>query len=146
MTPYEKAQQFLESLEGRAAAQVPVVELPTIRYAQIGTPDMACASVIVGVTTINPDAADEGPVVCDASQLATFLIVVCLECSWTADEEGINDPVLVADASARLDVIGQFLWDWANELDPFVSKEWTLGFTSSADLGIATLRLITGVD
>jgi hypothetical protein len=146
VTPFQKAQDFLQQLNDRAMLDGTTL-LPGIQYAQIGMPDMACESLIVAVTTVAPDAGEEGgPVICDASQMATFLVVWCQACSWVSDDSGINDPAKVAEVSARMDAAGTFLWDWANEMDAYLSKQWTLGWASAADLGITTLTLTTGVD
>ena len=149
MSPYEKAQAILADLVARAAAESPEPRvLPSIQYAQIGAPrTVTCESLVVGAATVAADGADDSEsIMCDAIQVGTFMLVYALDCSWTSDEDGTDNPELVAEVSGRVDAAGDFLWAYANELDPFLSKEWSLGFTMTGGLGIATLTLTTGID
>lgn len=149
MSPYEKAKAILAELEARAAAVSPEpLDLPSVRYAQIGAPQtVTCASLIVGTATIAADGADDfEDIRCDAIQLGTFVLIYALDCSWVANDDGTDNPVKVAEASERMDAAGNFLWAYANELDPYLSKEWSMAYALTGGLGIATLTLTTGID
>lgn len=149
MSPYEKAQAILAALEVRAAAESPEPRaLPPVRYAQMGAPrTVTCESLIVGTTSVTADGADDTEGInCDAIQLGTFALVYALDCAWTSEDDGTDDPTKVAAASARMDDAGDFLWGYANDLDPFLSKEWSMAYTWTGGLGIATLTLTTGID
>lgn len=147
MTPYQKAQQILADLEARAADIG--LDLPTLRYAQIGTPVVSCASLIVAVTNLAPEAGGAGVediVVCDAAQMGTFTILFSHDCSWVANDDGSDDPARVVEASAHMDASGSFLWDYANEYVPYISKTWSLSWSLVGGLGISTLTLTVGID
>lgn len=149
VTPYQKAQAILDELVNRATSVEPEpLDLPSVRYAQIGAPQtVTCESLIVGASSITADGADDlETIACDAVQLGTFVLIWAIDCAFVANEDGTDDPVRVAQASERMDAAGNFLWSYANELDPFLSKEWTMTFALAGGLGITTLTLITGID
>lgn len=148
MTPYAKAQAILAELVEAALPLEPDFVLPTLRYAQIGAPVVACESLIVAVAGMTADNGleVEDLTFCDSSQIGTFTIVHAIDCAWVANEDGTDDPARVAEASARMDANGTFLWNYANELVPFVSKQWTIGWAFMGGLGLTTLTLTTGID
>lgn len=143
MTPLSKAQQILNGVEATAAGMS--VAMPRLRYAQLATQVVSVESVIVAATSMEPDAA-YGPLECNASQLATFVVSWALDCSWVSNDDGTDDPTRVAEASARMDTVAEVLWEFASGLDAFLSKQWSIGWAFIGGLGIVTLQLTTGVD
>lgn len=150
MTPFEKAQQLLQSLVDYGDAKVssgdwPGYSLPTIQYAQMGEPVVACELVTVAGSTVVPHAA-YGPVDCNASQLGTFFVIIARDCANISDNDGITIPEVAEEVSALIDRDGQLLWDWAANLDDYLSKEWSVAWALVGATGVTTLQLVTGID
>jgi hypothetical protein len=147
MTPLDKAREFLASLEDQAP--VHGVVLPEPRYAQLGTPVIACECTIVAVAGSSPHPEYGGAVTgfpCNASQQATFLMSIARECSWVSDETGIDIPEQVIKVSETMQDDHDLLWYLAAELDPYLSKAWTIAMTLIGGLAITSMSLVTGVD
>lgn len=143
MTPFQKAQQLLEELETEALAAF--IELPHMRYAQMGTPVIACDLATVACTTIAPDEAS-GPEKCNASQMATFLVVIARACAWTGNDDGTDDPAVVEEVSAVIAQDIDLLWTVANNYTAFLSKRWSVAWELTGGLAIVTMTITTGVD
>ena len=143
MTPLEKAQELIEELDTFAGVQG--VGLPTLRYPQIGTPVIATEALTVGVIDVTPHE-QYSPVECNASQLCTYSINVSRECSWTSDDDGVDDPVRIAEVSATLSADSELLWNFAQQYRAYLSKQWNVTFLLTGGLGITTMSFIIGVD
>lgn len=148
MTPLEKAQQILDQIVAKATPLGPDYVLPDLRYVQLGTPVISCASVIVAGLSLATDGASLGilNVDCDAMQVCTFQVTIARDCSWVANEDGSDDPTRVAQASAMLSSDGELLWDYAQHFVPMVTKQWNNAWDLIGGIGISTLALTTEVD
>jgi hypothetical protein len=140
MTPYEKAQDLLKSLE------VACPNLPTLAYAQIGGQVVSCESLIIAATGADGQPQDPLNLKCAFNQIGTFVITVARDCAFEATEDGVDDPVEVARVSAQMDQDGDCLWGWAQNLDPYISKDFSLGFTLQGGLAITSMQLTLGID
>ena len=143
MTPFDKAKQLLERVE--ESGRVLCVDLPSNRYAQVGQPVVACSLVTVACTSIDIDQAT-GPEKCNASQLATFAIIIARDCSWTSEQDGTDDVAKVDVVSAEIASDADVLWHMANNYSAFLSKRWSVAWTIEGGLGVTTLTLTTGID
>lgn len=150
MTPYEKAQELLDAISDIGDARVASEDwegytFPALRYAQLGESTITCEGVNVSATNVVPHAA-YGPVDCNASQLGTFTIIIARDCAVIHDRYGIDDPVAFAAVSRVADWDGQLLWDWANEMTAYLSKEWSVAWAIVGNIGVTTMQLTIGVD
>lgn len=151
MTPYEKAQQILDSVIAAGEDQIglgtwPGWGLPTVRYAQMNAaPVISCEVLTVSVMDVAPHTA-YGPVECNASQLSTFSIILARNCMNTSDDDGVDVPEAVESASVVADQDAQLLWGWADSYSAFLSKDWSISWTLNGGIGITTLTLTTGID
>lgn len=153
MTPLDKAREFLAMLEDQAPTHG--VVLPDPRYAQLGTPVIGCAATVVGVAGTNPHPEYGGASAvamgifgfeCNASQQASFVFSIARECSWTSDETGLDIPEAVVKVSETMQADHDLLWYFAANLEPYLSKSWSLAMTLMGGLAITTMTLTTGVD
>lgn len=146
MTPLAKARELLTELNAFAITQPVPVDLPSRQYAQLGEPVVDCASVIVALTAMEPHPLTE--VGCSPVQLGTFQLLIIRSCSWVVDNDsGITDVDSMTDVADTADTDGQLLWAFADQLDEFVSKEWSVGWAlTDAGLGVSSLQLSTGID
>lgn len=143
MTPYEKAQQLLQAVVDEAETRE--VELPTLQYAQVGDPAIACEVLTAACTTLDP-SAETGPEKCNASQLGAFAVIIARECSWTGNYDGSDDVEAVARVSETLGRDSDLLWAAANSFNAYLTKRWNVTWTLTGGLGITTLAIVTGVD
>jgi hypothetical protein len=143
VTPLEKAAQLIDEIDDYACDIG--VDLPKLRYPQIGTPVIGCEAFTIGVIDVTPHE-QYGPVECNASQLVTFSVNVSRTCSWVADDDGIDDPEKVAEVSATLSADSEVLWSFAQQYRAYLSKQWNVTFLRTGGLGITTMSFIIGVD
>lgn len=116
------------------AAEAAGIELPEIRYVQMGDPVIACPSVIAAVTAINtftdpnvPPGALPG---CAPIQVATVSVYVAHEYTCARDD-GTDDPEAVYKISQVMAAEGNVVWDALNALQFFmgpdnVAVNWTI--------------------
>lgn len=107
MTPYSFAQEMAEDLKALKLELGPV--LP-----QLGDIVVDCAGIWVSVTNTSEQDLVDGAPHCGAADMADVQIVGAFECSITSDDEGLTDPELLADVSARLDVVGERLREYTD--------------------------------
>lgn len=143
MTPLAKAQQILDELVLYAGEQS--VQVPALRYVQISTPVVAAEALTIALIDVSPHE-QYGPTDCNASQLATYSIVLSRECSWTSDDTGVDDPAKVAAVSAMLSADGELLWGFGQQYAAYLSKQWNVTWQLTGALGISTMSFIVGVD
>lgn len=149
MNSYEKAQQILGLIVSEALPLEPDFTLPELQYARVGTPVVACASLQVSALDMNTDGANVGllNVLCDdAIQMTNFACILSRECAWTANEDGSDDPAQVAAMSVVGAADAAFLWDFAQHYDEYLSKSFSVGWSTNGGLVITTLNMLTGVD
>jgi hypothetical protein len=152
-TPLEKAREFLATIEDMAPAMG--IVLPELRYAQLAQPVIACSSLIAAVTNTIPHAEYGGATgsrgnifgfECNASQQSTFVISLSRECSWISNEDGTDNPEEVVKVSEQMQADHDLLWYFAADLNPYLSKSWSIAMAIMGGLSIVTLQLLTGVD
>lgn len=144
MTPLTKGQQILVQINALATSRGYL--LPSVQYVQMGEYVNDCESLVIAITSTVPHV-DYGPIDCNASQNTTFKIYVTRSCNWTALRNGTTSVPLVEASAAVLDADGEFIWDFANQYDSYLSKTWTVQYSLlDAGLGSTLLILTTGVD
>jgi hypothetical protein len=145
MTPLDKAKQILAEINTYAIAVGH--SIPIRQYTQVGALVVdGCESMAIALSATVPDAAF-GPLQCNVSQNSTFSIYLMRSCSWSSDQEGITIISILESSSAIVDADGQFLWNFANQYQEYLSKSWTLQYSLlDAGVGVSLLTLVTGVD
>lgn len=142
MTPKEKADSLLGLIQTEASAAD--LHLPETQYSVLGEPVIDCASVIVALTDIVHVAGyPEG---CGAPQLGTFVIAITRDCSIMFDPNGNTIPDKADEVATIMSLDSDFLWDWANGYNHYISKSWTMGYTLTGGIGIVSMSLTTGID
>lgn len=106
MTPLELANELLVGLSEAWAADLE--DIPTDqRWAQYGTPQATCASLIVAVTALQERPLDQGNQACGFLEIATITIAITRNCgidSFTEGEQaGMTDPAAVTVISAQIE-------------------------------------------
>ncbi len=149
MNAYTKAGQLLELIEAAALPLEPEYTLPSQRYARVGTAVVSCACVQVAALDMNIDGANSGitNVICDdAIQVSTFACIIARDCAFVSNEDGSDDPARVGEASAIAAQDSEFLWNWAQTYDEYLSKTFNVGWLFTGGILITTLSLTTGID
>lgn len=142
MSPLEKAKLILLDVVGQAASAG--ISLPERQYAVLGNPVIDCAGVIVALTAlVAPEDFDPH---CGVPQLGSFTVIISRDCAAMYDEHGNTNMAKADDVSTDLSEDAQFLWDYANGYNEFVSKTWNVGFNISGGLATSSLLLTTGID
>lgn len=142
VTPLEKAKQILADINTFASASS--VDLPGHQYAQTGTPVIACAGLIVAVTNVSI-AAGYDPT-CGAAQSGTFVVTLTRDCGVEFNEDGSDNVDAITAVSAEADADAQMLWDYANQLEIYLTRTWSVSWALIGGLGITTLSLTIGID
>ncbi len=144
MTPLAYANELLKSFEDFAANNCDKpLDLPEMRYAQVGAQVVGCESLIVAST--GADAREMGGLECDFLQVGTFVVTLAHECAIEFTDDGFDDPVEVARVSEQMDRDGECLWEWALSVESFMEKDFSLGFDITGGLAITSLQLTLGV-
>lgn len=149
MNSYEKAQQLLELIVSEALPMEPGFSLPTLQYARVGTAVVSCGCVQVAALDMATDGAALGQLIVrcdDAIQMSNFACIIARDCSWTANDDGSDDPAEVAAMSVKAAADADFLWSWAQHYNEFYSKAFSVGWLITGGLLITTLTLTTGID
>lgn len=144
MTPYEKAQQLSALIVDKATDDG--LDLPSSRQILSAEPVVAEECFLIALTelAIPEEFAPDG--FCAAPQLATFDIIIARDCSATFNDDGTTNiaaAAVVAEANAA---DADFLWEWANQYDPYLEKEWSIGFANTGAVSITSMQFTTGVD
>ena len=127
MTPYEMAQDVLQTVADL------LVEPPTVRFAQLGPAVIDCASVISAAT-----ALEENPTPGCACGSITVVTTVARDCAFTSNEDGSNNPEVIAEVSAKIDGDGIVLRQ-VGAL--YIESEWSVGWSLDGGLAITSLAL-----
>lgn len=143
-TPIGKARELLSLLETAAGAAS--LSLPETRYAQLGEVVVTCAAVIVTLQNLDPAGPEYGSPGCVTSQIGTFSLIIARDCGVVYDDDGVDIPALVEDASEDMSEDGDFLWEFAAGLDMYLQKNWAVTWSLPGGLLISTLSLTLGVD
>jgi hypothetical protein len=143
-TPYDRAKALLDELI--AFATVRSYALPHVRYAQIGEIIRDCESVIVAVGNLTPDTLYT-PVDCVSPRQTTFLVEIIRACAVVYDTNGMTVPSTLEAASEIGAKDGQLLYDFAQEIDGWSSKQpWSVAWSlAEAGLQVASLQITIGV-
>lgn len=139
MTPYEFAQAL--AADSRLAA------LPHPVLPQLGDVVVDCEGTWVSVTSVNSETV-AGSAACGIIEMADVTLVSAFECSITADDDGLTDPTKLAEVSAKMDVIGTALRDFAEEIVAAGFVEGNVNgtqYVNTGGLGIVTVTLTTPV-
>lgn len=120
--------------------------LPTTRYVQIGDIVRDCESVIVSVGALAPDPFYE-PVVCVSPRTATFLIEIIRSCAVVYDNDGLTIVEDMESVSEIGSADGQLLYEFAESIDGWSSKQpWSVLFSiTDAGLQVASLQITIGI-
>lgn len=143
-TPYDRAKSLLDDLIAFAGAQS--FTLPQVRYAQIGEIARDCESVIVSVGNLTPDAVYD-PVDCVSPRQSTFLVEIIRGCAVVFDNNGLTVPSLLEEVSEIGAADGQFLYEFAQEIDGWSNKQpWSVAWSlAEGGLQVASLQITIGV-
>lgn len=145
MTPWGKADSLLKDLI--SAAGVAHLSLPERRYAQLGEPVVACAAVQVALTGLEQAGPEYQPQAgCVTAQVGTFVVIIARDCAVVFNDDGTDDPKLVVDVSQDMSEDGDFLWNWANEVETFITKTMSLSWILEGGLSITSVSMTLGVD
>ena len=138
MTPLAYANKLLDDLKAACSA-------PEMAYAQVGQQVIGCESLIIAVTGTDAREMQTGGLNCDYSQIATFVVTLARECAIEFNDEGFDDPDEVKRVSEQMDQDGECLWKWALSIDPYLEKDFNIGFQIMGGLAITSLQLTLGV-
>lgn len=143
-TPYDRAKSLLDDFI--AFATVRQYSLPTRRYAQIGDVVRDCASVIVSATSLYPGPLYD-PVTCVSPRTSTFLIDIIRDCAVVYSDDGITNVEALEEVSAQGSADAQLLYEFAESVDGWTSKEpWTVVWSiSEGGTQVASLQITIGV-
>ena len=138
MTPLEYGQELLDDLKAR------VLSAPANSYAQLGPPIIDCESIIVAATGADGQPLSGVPN-CDIAQIGTYSVSIARDCSDVANEDGTTDVTALNKVSEQQDTDAKSLWEWAEGLDFFITKSFSVGWVITGGLAITTLTLTIGV-
>lgn len=143
-TPFDRAKSLLDELIAFATAHSH--GLPHTRYAQIGSIVRDCESVIVATGNLTPDALYT-PVDCVSPRQSTFLIEIIRACAVVYDTNGLTIPSVVESVSAIGAEDGQLLYEFAQEINGWSSKQpWSVAWSlAEGGLQVASLQITIGI-
>jgi hypothetical protein len=140
VTPYEFAQDIRDDLQPPIWTNLPQPVLP-----QVGDIIVDCEGTWVSVINVDEqDVFELGPGCEQMVEMADIQIIAAIECSMTGDDDGLTDPVLLADVSTRLDAVGVTLTKFARDLVKSGVAEDTFNgiqYQNTGNLGIVTVTL-----
>lgn len=139
MTPLEYAEKLLGDLKAACPSS------PDMAYAQVGTQVVGCESLIVAVTGTDARELQEGGLRCGYLQIATYVVTLARECAVEFSDDGFDDPVEIKRVSEQMDADGECLWEFASSIDPYITKDFSVGYTITGGLAITSLQITLGV-
>ena len=144
VTPLDRAKSLRDDLI--AFATVRSYALPTTRYVQIGDIVRDCESVVVSVGSLSPDPFYE-PVICVSPRSATFLVEIIRSCAVAYDNQGLTIPSTLESISEQGSRDGQLLYEFAQEIDGWSSKQpWSVLWSlAEGGLQVASLQITIGI-
>lgn len=145
MTPYEYAEALRKEFEDFAHNCQPAVTIPEMSYSKLGEQVIACESLIFAVTDISAQPLFENGMVCGFIQVGTIVVTLARECSYEMRDDGSEDVDQVTAIAVQLDRDSDCLWDWAQRVEPFIVKDFSIGFVNTGGLAITSLTLTVGV-
>ena len=143
-SPLDRAKSLRDDLVDFAAAQS--YGLPSNRYVQIGSIVRDCEAVIVSVGSLAPDPFYD-PVDCVSPRSATFLVEIIRACAVAYDNQGLTIPATLEDISDLGSQDGQLLYDFAQSIDGWSSKQsWSVVWSlAESGLQVASLQITIGI-
>lgn len=145
MTPFEYADSLRKDFEDFSATCSPPVTIPAMSYTKLGEQVIACESLIFAVTDISAQPLFENGMVCGFLQVGTIIATLARDCAYEMEEDGTENVEQVAAIAADLDRDSDCLWGWALTVDPYMVKDFGIGFTIIGGLAITSLSLTLGV-
>jgi hypothetical protein len=146
MTPLEFADHLRKDFESYASEFSPPVGIPEMSYSKMGEPVIACGSLIVATTDLAAQPLfDNIGGVCGYIQVGTFLVALSRDCAYEMNDDGTDNVEEVVEISKQTDHDGDCLWSWALSIDPYMTKDFSLGFAITGGLAISSLQLTLGV-
>lgn len=143
-TPLDRAKALKDELVAFANAKS--YQIPKNRYTQIGDIVRDCEAVIVSVGGLTPDLFYE-PVTCISPRTGTFLIEIIRSCAVAYDNNGLTIPSALEAISEQGSADGQLLYEFAQEINGWTSKQpWSVVWSlAEGGLQVASLQIIIGI-
>lgn len=143
-TPIDRAKAIRDELIAFADARA--YALPATRYVQIGDIVRDCESVVVSVGSLTPDALYD-PVTCVSPRSATFLVEIIRNCAVAYANDGTTIPSVLEDISEQGAADGELLYEFAQRLEGWSSKQsWTVVWSiAESGLQVASLQISLGI-
>lgn len=143
-TPLDRAKALRDELIAFATARS--YAIPTTRYVQIGDIVRDCESVIVAVGSLTPDPLYD-PVECVSPRSATFLVEIIRSCAVAYDSQGMTIPSTLESISEQGSLDGELLYEFAQEIDGWTSKQpWSVVWSlAEGGLQVASLQITIGI-
>lgn len=143
-TPIDRAKALIDELVTFAATKS--YRIPEPRYAHIGEIVRDCQAVIVSVSSLTPDPTYD-PVNCISPRSATFLVDIIRSCAVVYDNNGQTITDLIEQVSETGSDDGQFLYEFAQEIDGWSSKQaWSVVWSiAEAGLQVTSLQITIGI-
>lgn len=143
-TPLDRAKAIKDELI--AFATVRSHPLPTTRYAQIGDIVRDCEAVVVAAGALAPDPLYD-PLMCTPPRTSTFLVEIIRSCAVAYDRNGMTIPSVLEEVSEQGSADGELLYEFAQELDGWSSKQpWTVVWSlAEGGLSVASLQITIGI-
>lgn len=143
-SPLDRAKSLRDDFVAFADAQS--YALPENRYVQIGDIVRDCEAVVVAVGSLAPDPFYE-PVVCVSPRSATFLVEIIRKCAIAYTREGMTIPNVLESISEQGSTDGQLLYEFAQQIDGWSSKQpWSVVWSlAEGGLQVASLQITIGI-
>lgn len=143
-TPIDRAKSLLSELESLAVAHS--YGLPPTRYVQVGDIVRDCEAVVVSVGNLVPDPQYD-PVECVSPRTATFLIEIIRNCAVAYDSNGMTIPSELQKISERGSLDGQLLYEFAQQVYGWSSKNaWSVVWSlAEGGLQVTSLQITIGI-
>lgn len=143
-SPIDRAKALRDDLV--AFATVRSYGLPKNRYVQIGDIVRDCEAVIVSVGSLAPDPFYD-PVTCVAPRSATFLVEIIRTCAVAYNNQGLTMPNVLEQISEQGSRDGELLYEFAQEIDGWTSKQpWSVVWSiAEGGLQVASLQITIGI-
>ena len=137
-TPLEFGKALLDDLTAV------VVPLPGERYATLGNVVVSCESLIVSSTGVDGQQLSDVPQ-CDVVQIGGYVISLARECSNVANDDGTTNVAVAETVSVKMDKDAETLWNWAQGLEVYITKDYSVAWVITGGLAITTLSLTVGI-
>lgn len=143
-TPLDRAKAIRDDLIAFATARA--YSIPTTRFVQVGEIVRDCESVIVSVGSLTPDPLYD-PVQCVSPRSANFLVEIIRACAVVYDQQGLTIPSILEDVSDQASSDGELLYEFAQELDGWSSKQpWSVVWSlAEGGLSVTSLQITMGI-